>query len=279
MEESRRAREGPVRRRSTGVSRSADDRARDDWLARSLDRDVRAPLLRAVLWTEHLLADRPEPSSAEDDPRRRGQESVAREIVSALTRIEDLLSIVHPEGEADLESSWPRPIVVRDLVGAALRELDPEIQRRDLTIEVRVTPGDLHLVADPSWTLQAVEALFRAGVRSAPAGAVLVVEATGPEPGESTVDDGARWLRIVVFVTGGELDEAIEESDVGAGQPWRWKGSPTGAVPLAVAAADRYAVLLEGRLRVTRPEEPKGLRLCLRLPADRDPEQRPGWIP
>jgi len=254
-----------------------EGRDRREWLARCLDREVRAPLLRAVLWADHLLGHRSAFPPEGDGPRS-SHHAIERDLVNALSRIEDLLCLIRPD-ETEDDDRWLRSVLARDLIGAGLRDLDPEIRRKKLRVDLRVTPPDLRIVTDPDVALHAVEALLRAGVRSALPEITLPVRILHRSPSRYRGQHERRWVSLTVDVPSTEIPVAGRDSADGAGRPWQWSESPTGPVPLAIAAADRFAALLDGVVEVAPSTDSEGLRLGLGIPVDREPEHRPGWIP
>jgi len=256
---------------------STERQTRDVWLARALHEELRGPLLRAVLWTEHLLTDRRAAQRSKTNFRR-GPASIERELAGALTFIEDLLVVIRPsDGSGDGET-WLRSVVFRDLLRAALHGLEEEIEKAKILVEHEVKPHDLTLVADPEWTLHAVDALLRVGVRCTGPGEALSVRVTGPKAAATPGIAGTGWVAVALELSEAELPPGIDLDCLGDGRPWRWPGDSTGAIPLALAAAAQYAQLLEGTFDVTKVG-PGTLRARLRLPTGREPERRRGWIP
>lgn len=256
---------------------STERQSRDVWLARALREELRSPLLRAVLWTEHLLTDRRAAQRSETGIRR-GPASIERELAGALTFIEDLLVVIRPSDGSGDDDTWLRSVVFRDLLRAALHGLEEEIEKAGIAVEHEVRPPDLTLVADPEWTLHAVDALLRVGVRCTGPGKSLSIGATGPDAAPTSGLAGTGWLAVALELSEAELPPGIDLDRLGDGRPWRWPGDSTGAIPLALAAAAQYAQLLEGTFDVTKVG-PGTLRARLRLPTGREPERRPGWIP
>lgn len=252
-----------------------EDSLRHAWLARRVDRDIRAALQSVLLWMDSAMA------ALEDGPHRdarvyaRKMETAHREVTEALALVDELVSVGRPDDTED-EGLWPRSIVVRDLLGAAVRTVAPEPAAGRVNVEFRVRPEDLRLVADPDLTLRAVVGLLRAGARSARRGEDLLLEATVVALGDGEAGEGG-WVEVTLraprLAVGSDEDtEALCRGLPSlAVDPRRWPG----ALPLA--AAGRCAEILEGTLAVE--QEDRGARAVLRLPADRRPERRPGWIP
>ena len=247
-----------------------DDPFRHDWLTRRLDRDVRATLQAALLWTDSVVEGvEREPAPGVRDRVR----TVRRELSQALTLVDELVALGRPEG-LDGERLWPRSIVVRDLLGAAVRTLHDEADGTAVSVDVRVRPEDLQLVADPDRTLRAVLELLRAGARSARPGEELDLTA---EECDGEGEQLSPFIGIVMRAPRISVgpEGAIEELCRGLPSPTvdsrRWPA----ALPLGVAG--RCAAVLGGDLAVEAEGE-GAVRVVLSLPADRRPERRPGWI-
>lgn len=256
---------------------STEKPTRDAWLARTLEREIHGALHRALLWIERLSdsLDGEGPSGPE---RQRKLEGARKQLEESLARVDDLVAITRPESASD-GSGWPRNIVVRDLLAAAAREVAPELERKALHLERSVDSEDLHLVAEPAWTLKAVTALLKAGFRSARAGERLHLRAALDVGPEATVWCPCGQVVISLRTPRLDLPPGGEVGPLLQGRPWegRLEGAP--GVAITVATVGRLAGFLGGSLELTPADDGEGVTASLRLPAGRIPERRPGWIP
>ena len=291
---SRKSREPPARSASrTGSPRPIDaespDARRHAWLVQCLESHVRTGLQSVLLWVESLEAsgafgagpDRsPEERDRALDQCARKMRRVEGEVRDLIALVDDVVSVGRPEDDEGPDG-WPRSVVVRDLLAAVLRAVEPERSRRGVALECRSEPEDLRMVADPDHTLQAVVGLVRAGMRAARTGQRVrlvasqrsCVASPGGRGGEPSVRIELRAPRLSL----GAGDD-VDALAAGIPSPDVDPGSRASAFPLTVAG--RYAGLLDGSLTVERPDGPDGpvvLSLC--LPRDRAPERRPGWTP
>lgn len=270
------------------TSGGASDRRRHDWLARRLQRDVRAPL-QVILLRLQNLGDGLEGGELDADHCRERVATVVREVRQMLALTDDLVALGRPDADAG-DPLWLRSIVARDLLAAAVRLVASEPEAGAVEIEYRAVPHDLRLVADPDRTLRALSGLLRAGLRSSRARERLELEAsasrdpeeTGTGEGEGGGDAGGGWVRLVLRAPRLTLGPDAEVQAL-------CRGLPSGAVDprravaaLPLAVAGRHARLMDGRLEVEREDAgdgKEGATAVLRLPRDREPERRAGWIP
>lgn len=253
-----------------------EDPLRHAWLATRMDRDVRAALQAVLLWTESVEADLSECEDGGGGDCARKIQAARREVAGALSLVDDLVAVGRPAAAGD-DRLWPRSIVVRDLLGAAIRTVSSDPEARLVEVERRTEPEDLRLVADPDPALQALVGLLRAAVRSSRPGERVRLEAGSGKAGDASdreagrIDISVRAPRLLVGPKD-EVERLCRGLPSPAVDPRRWPAA------LSLAVAGRCAGVLDGETSVEWEGE-EGARALLRLPANRRPERRPGWIP
>jgi signal transduction histidine kinase/chorismate mutase len=249
--------------------------------------DLRNALTGVTLWAERLertteavMAALPYPGgSGADDAGEGGRsedpgetpgriaERIRRGSAHALRLVKDVLDLSRLE-EGTLHT-WPRRVVVADLLSAAVDQILPEAERRG--VRVRWIPLDrpLHLVADQDRVLQVILNLLSNAVRVSPRGSRVEVSAQARREGEEGTDGVAIQVRDEGPGIEGDRLEAL--FDTGSSPVEERKGSGIG-LPLSLSLARHMG---GGLTAESTPGRGSTFTLWLPLAV---PEGREGWI-
>ena len=236
--------------------------------------DLRNALHGVSLWAERL-EEGTGGATGPADPEETAE--IARKILRgsghALRLVRDVLDLARLE-EGRLQT-WPRRIVVSDLIEAAMDAIAPEAERRQVELRFDPLKDRLELVADPDRVLQITLNLLSNAVKFSSAGTAVSLGAqtgNGKPPGE----DAEGWTTIWVRDQGpGIAQEDLEriwgefqQVDPAAGE----RGSGIG-----LALSRHLAEHMGGTLTV-ESELGTGSRFTLWIPTGMEREQREGWI-
>lgn len=200
---------------------------------------------------------------------------IRRGAAHALRLVKDVLDLSRLE-DGTLQT-WPRRVVVADLLSAAVDHILPEAERRGVRVRSLPQEAPLHLVADQDRVLQVILNLLSNAVRVSPRGSRVELSARPARGGGEEVEGSgsdAEGVAIQVRDEGPGIEvERLEAlfgatgSDVDQGR----RGSGIG-LPLSVSLARHMGGALTAE---STPGE--GSTFTLWLPSA-IPEGREGWI-
>lgn len=241
--------------------------------------DLRNALTGVTLWAERLEriwspkgnADAPAAGGMADPgeiPAR-----IRRGALHALRLVKDVLDLARlDEGRL---ATWPRRVVVADLVGAAVEQILPEAERQGVRVRAILPAGALHIVTDQDRALQILLNLLSNAVKASPRGGRVELEACG-----GAGPDGTEGVALQVRDQGPGIPperlssifgEPPETSPGDESAPEDRRGTGIG-LPLSRSLAER----LGGSLSVASVPG-QGSTFTLWLPGQAA-EGREGWI-
>jgi signal transduction histidine kinase len=243
-----------------------------------VNHDLRNALHGVSLWAERLeqAAVTPAGPFSQEEAAE-----IARKILRgsghALRLVRDVLDLSRLE-EGRLQT-WPRRVVVSDLIEAAMDTISPEAERRE--VELRVEPGAerLELVADPDRVMQITLNLLSNAVKFSSAGGLVSLGAdsgNGTPPGEGDGKFDGGWVSIWVQDEGPGIAPEDLERAWGEFQQVNPEDSERGT-GIGLALSRQLAEHMGGALTV-ESEVGVGSRFTLRMPRGVERQMRDGWI-
>jgi len=243
-----------------------------------VNHDLRNALHGVSLWAERL-----EQSATGEtgpfSPEEAGE--VARKILRgsghALRLVRDVLDLSRLE-EGRLQT-WPRRVVVSDLIEAAMDSIAPEAERREVDLRFEAGGERLELVADPDRVLQITLNLLSNAVKFSSAGSVVSLGAesgNGALPGEGGGKFDGGWVSIWVQDHGPGIAPEDLERAWGEFQQVNPEDSERGT-GIGLALSRQLAEHMGGALTV-ESEVGVGSRFTLRMPRGIERQHRDGWI-
>lgn len=239
-------------------------RQRDRFYA-FVNHDLRNACSGVMMWTERLVG-RDEVDVEIADKIRRGSEH-------AMRLVQDVLDLENV-GQGRLET-WPRTIIVYDLLEAALDAIRPEAERRDM--ELVLKPGDesLRMVADPDRVLQIIGNLLGNAVKFTHEGTPITLFADHRTDGPDADHEGP-WVTIEVTDEGPGIAAKDRERIFGEYVQVDSRSS-SGGMGIGLTLSRQLAEYMGGALTVESAPG-AGAHFTLWIPYGREPEQREGWI-
>jgi signal transduction histidine kinase len=238
--------------------------------------DLRNALHGVSLWAERLEQSASGPP-ASFDQQEAGE--IARKILRggshALRLVRDVLDLARLE-EGRLQT-WPRRVVISDLIDAALDAIAPEAERRQVELSFQRPKERMELVADPDRVLQITLNLLSNAVKFSPSGGKVSLGAevgNGKATLGSTPEGG--WISIWVEDQGPGIAPEDLERAWGAFQQVNPKDGHRGS-GIGLALSRQMAEYMGGALTVDS-DVGKGSRFTLWMPAGIEREERNGWI-
>lgn len=254
---------------------AAAQRARNRLYA-YVNHDLRNALHGVSLWAERL-------EQATEVARGDGLETqevgeIARKILRgsghALRLVRDVLDLARLE-EGQLQT-WPRRVLVQDLVEAALDSIQPEADRRRISVRLEGPPPRTEMVGDPDRVLQILVNLLSNAVKFSPSGSEVALTAHPAHPppgGPNELESG-----ILFWVEDQGPGIAPEHLETIWGEFTQINPEPgERGLGIGLALSKRLAAFLGGSLTVESTPG-KGSRFTLWLPKGDVPELRNGWI-
>lgn len=243
-----------------------------------VNHDLRNALHGVSLWAERLeqgATGATGPFTPEE-----GAE-IARKILRgsghALRLVRDVLDLARLE-EGRLQT-WPRRVVVSDLIEAAIDTISPEAERREVTLQFEPKDDRLELVADPDRVLQITLNLLSNAVKFSSAGSIVSLgsdSGNGTPPGENRGTFEGGWVSIWVQDQGPGIAPEDLERAWGEYQQVNPEDSERGS-GIGLALSRQLAEHMGGALTV-ESEVGRGSRFTLRMPRGLERQQRDGWI-
>jgi signal transduction histidine kinase len=203
-----------------------------------------------------------------DEASRRVEVSVRH----ALRLVRDVLDLTTLE--AGHLATWPRSFDVHDVLESVTQILGPHADARDIRM-LTDCDAELRLVADPDRVRQIVLNLLSNAVKFS--GGPGTVHLSGHRAASGPSGEAGPWMTIAVQDEGpGIPPEAVER----VFRPFERSGL-TGlerdGTGLGLTISRHLAEHMGGALTV-EARAGEGSTFTLWLPADREPEQRPGWL-
>ncbi|MGW8267783.1 MAG: GAF domain-containing sensor histidine kinase, partial [Longimicrobiales bacterium] len=243
-----------------------------------VNHDLRNALHGVSLWAERL--EQGAGGSTGPFTPEEGAE-IARKILRgsghALRLVRDVLDLARLE-EGRLQT-WPRRVVVSDLIEAAIDTISPEAERREVKLQFEPEDDRLELVADPDRVLQITLNLLSNAVKFSSAGSMVSLgsdSGNGTPPGESRKKFEGGWVSIWVQDQGPGIAPEDLERAWGEYQQVNPEDSERGS-GIGLALSRQLAEHMGGALTV-ESEVGRGSRFTLRMPRGLERQQREGWI-
>lgn len=233
-----------------------------------VNHDLRNACSGVMMWSERLLLETP--AEARDIPEkiRRGSEHAMRLVQDVL----DLESL----SQGRLET-WPRMIVVNDLLQAAMDGIHPEAEKKSMRLRLKRGRSNLRMVADPDRVLQIVTNLLSNAIKYSPEGTDVELAADLNREGPEGAAEAERWIAIAVTDHGPGIPEKDQERIFGEYQKGGSGRRARGGMGIGLTLSRRLAVYMGGALTLeSTPGDGATFRLW--MPHGREPEQRSGWI-
>jgi signal transduction histidine kinase len=239
-----------------------------------VNHDLRNALHGVSLWAERL-----EQSSgrAEKSPPEEESGEIARKILRgsghALRLVRDVLDLARLE-EGRLRT-WPRRVVVSDLIEAAMDAISPEAERRKVELAFESEEDRLELVADPDRVLQITLNLLTNAVKFSSAGTTVALGASSGN-GSPTGESGDGWVAIWVRDEGPGIAQEDLERIWGEFQQVNPEAGERGT-GIGLTLSRQLAEHMGGTLTVESAVG-EGSRFTLWIPMGMEREEREGWI-
>ncbi len=141
------------------------------------------------MWSERLAGSVAGDTLDVAEKIRRGSEHAMRLVQDVL----DLESLAQGRLE-----TWPRMIVVNDLLQAAMDGIHPEAEKKNMRLRLKRNRSKLRMVADPDRVLQVITNLLSNAIKYSPAGTEVWLEAELRRKGPQVVDGAEQWIAIGV---------------------------------------------------------------------------------
>lgn len=239
-----------------------------------VNHDLKNALHGVSLWAERLeqgvesSPDRFEAEEAADIARK-----IQRGANHALRLVRDVLDLARLE-EGRLQT-WPRRVLVTDLIEAALDAISPEADRREVELDFRKPDQSLELVADPDRVLQITLNLLSNAVKFSPTGGLVALGATTSN-GTPESEKNGPWVAIWVEDNGPGIADEDMERMWGEFQQVNPEAGERGS-GIGLALSRKLAEHMGGTLTV-ESQVGEGSRFTLWIPRSTQPEVREGWI-
>lgn len=240
-----------------------------------VNHDLRNALHGVSLWAERL--DQGAAATGDGDRNSEENAEIARKILRgsnhALRLVRDVLDLARLE-EGRLQT-WPRRVVVSDLIDAALDAIAPEAERRQIRLLKRPSEDRIELVADPDRVLQITINLLSNAVKFSPAGAIIELGATRKAGDPEGRGDG-EWIVLWVKDQGPGIAQDDLEVVWGEFQQVNPEDGERGT-GIGLPLSRQLAEHMGGALTVESAVG-EGSLFSLWLPTDLERESRNGWI-
>lgn len=241
-------------------------RQRDRFYA-FVNHDLRNACSGVLMWSERLLETVKGDSLEVAEKIRRGSEHAMRLVQDVL----DLESL----SQGRLET-WPRMIVVNDLLQASLDGIHPEAEKKGMHLRLKRNRSDLRMVADPDRVLQILTNLLSNAIKYSPDGTEVRLAADLRRDGPPAGNGAVQWIAIAVADQGPGIPSEDQERIFGEYQKGT-AGRRRSGMGIGLTLSRRLAEYMGGALTV-RSAAGAGSTFTLWMPHGRQPEQRSGWI-
>jgi signal transduction histidine kinase len=243
-----------------------------------VNHDLRNALHGVSLWAERLEeSGGKEGSSLDPDESQEVARKILRGSGHALRLVRDVLDLARLE-EGRLQT-WPRRVVISDLIEAAMDAISPEAERREINLKFAPPETRLEVVADPDRVLQITLNLLSNAVKFSPAGTTVALGAT-PGNGIPDMEDAPRpeggWISIWVQDQGPGIAPDDLERVWGEFQQVNPEDQERGS-GIGLALSRQLAEHMGGALTV-ESDVGEGSRFILWVPTGLEREEREGWI-
>jgi signal transduction histidine kinase len=241
-----------------------------------VNHDLRNALHGVSLWAERLeQGAAPREDGARDDEVKEIARKILRGSSHALRLVRDVLDLARLE-EGRLQT-WPRRVVISDLVEAAMDAIAPEADRRSVEVLVEMPEERLELVADPDRVLQITLNLLSNAVKFSPSGGTVSLGAhTGNGVTTPLWTPEGGWVAIWVKDQGPGIAPEDLERAWGEFQQVNPEDGDHGS-GIGLALSRQMAEHMGGSLTVDTAVG-EGSRFTLWMPAGMEREERNGWI-
>jgi signal transduction histidine kinase len=241
-----------------------------------VNHDLRNALHGVSLWAERLEQGASGPAdSFEQEEVREIARKILRGGSHALRLVRDVLDLARLE-EGRLQT-WPRRVVITDLVEAAMDAIAPEADRRSVEVIFKEPEERLELVADPDRVLQITLNLLSNAVKFSPAGGTVYLGAnTGNGAGTPLMQPEGGWVAIWVKDEGPGIASEDLERAWGEFQQVNPEDGDHGS-GIGLALSRQMAEHMGGTLTV-ETSVGQGSRFTLWMPVGIEREERAGWI-
>jgi signal transduction histidine kinase len=239
-----------------------------------VNHDLRNALHGVSLWAERL--EQSSGGAGNSAPEEESGE-IARKILRgsghALRLVRDVLDLARLE-EGRLRT-WPRRVVVSDLIEAAMDAISPEAERRKVELAFESEKDRLELVADPDRVLQITLNLLSNAVKFSSAGTTVALGASAGN-GSPTGESGDGWVAIWVRDEGPGIAQEDLERIWGEFQQVNPEAGERGT-GIGLTLSRQLAEHMGGTLTVESAVG-EGSRFTLWIPMGMEREEREGWI-
>jgi signal transduction histidine kinase len=232
-----------------------------------VNHDLRNACSGVLMWSQRLLREVKGNDRDIAEKIRRGSDHAMRLVQDVL----DLESL----SQGRLET-WPRMIVVNDLLQAAMDGIHPEADKKNMQFRLKRNRANLRMVADPDRMLQIVTNLLSNAIKYSPEGTQVHMQADLRRDGPPRMDQAERWIAIGVTDHGPGIPEKDQERIFGEYQKAA-AGRTAKGTGIGLTLSRRLAEYMGGALTL-ESELGKGSTFTLWMPHGREPEQRSGWI-
>ena len=241
-----------------------------------VNHDLRNALHGVSLWAERLeqgALGPPDSFNQEEAGEIAGK--ILRGGSHALRLVRDVLDLARLE-EGRLQT-WPRRVVISDLVEASIDAIAPEAERRSVELVFQGPEERLEVVADPDRVLQITLNLLSNAVKfSPPGGRVSLGAEAGNGKATPDMNPEGGWVSIWVEDQGPGIAPEDLERAWGEFQQVNPEASE-GGTGIGLALSRQMAEHMGGALTV-ESDVGKGSRFTLWMPAGMEREERNGWI-
>jgi signal transduction histidine kinase len=243
-----------------------------------VNHDLRNALHGVSLWAERLEQSGLESGGAlEKEELREVARKILRGSGHALRLVRDVLDLARLE-EGRLQT-WPRRVVISDLIEAAIDAIAPEAERREIRLVFDAAGDRLEVVADPDRVLQITLNLLSNAVKFSPPGSTVALGAkagNGTPPGEDQPRPEGGWVSIWVQDHGPGIAPEDLERVWGEFQQVNPEDQERGS-GIGLALSRQLAEHMGGALTV-ESDVGEGSRFILWVPTGLEREEREGWI-
>lgn len=238
-----------------------------------VNHDLKNALHGVSLWAERLeQASTGRKGSLPPEEAAEIARKILRGSSHALRLVRDVLDLARLE-EGRLQT-WPRRVVVSDLIEAAMDAISPEAERRKVELDHEHGENRLELVADPDRVLQITLNLLSNAVKFSSAGSRVVLGSRKGDGGPE--EEEGEWVSIWVQDEGPGIAPEDLERIWGEFQQVNPEAGERGS-GIGLTLSRQLAEHMGGALTV-ESDLGTGSLFTLWIPTGTAREQREGWI-